>query len=196
MIRAASLAVIVLFSIPATFAADAGDRSADHTALRALLVEVTAALNSGDANKLQAYLATPFVITFVDQQRFTDVPAMVAYRAALEKDRHLQKMEVTPAADALTTFLGPDVGYCTGTSNDSFDFPEGTINLSTRWTATLVRQQGAWKVAALHAGVNFLDNPAINNVKSGAKTLVLVAGIAALLIGLVAGLVLGRRRTR
>jgi hypothetical protein len=195
MNRTFRLILVGLFSCGATFAADlATDRASDHTALRALLVDVTAAMNSGDTDQLRTCLAMPFVITFVDQRRFTDVAAIEQYLDSLKRERHLEKWEMKPSADALTTFLSDEVGVCTGTSNDTFTFAEGSISLSSRWTATLVKEQGAWKVAALQAGVNILDNPILASAASMGKKIAIGAAIVALALGLFLGLVLGRRR--
>jgi hypothetical protein len=33
------------------------------------------------------------------------------------------------------------------------------FRIKQRWTALVVEEDGAWKVAAAHMGVNFMDNP-------------------------------------
>jgi hypothetical protein len=35
------------------------------------------------------------------------------------------------------------------------------VKLRERWTGVVAREDGAWKIAAVHIGVNFLDNPVI-----------------------------------
>jgi hypothetical protein len=176
--------------------ADAG-READHHALRALLGAVTESLNTDDLGKLQSHLATSFVITFADQKRFTEAAAIQAYRDNLRRERHLERATFAPVADALTTFLDADCGVCTGTSSDSFSFAGGTtVTLISRWTATVVRQNGEWKIAALHAGVDLLDNPLLAGARDFATKLAIGAALIAGILGLIIGVILGRRRAR
>jgi hypothetical protein len=60
----------------------------------------------------------------------------------------------------------------------------------SRWTATLVKHEGRWKLAAYHLSMNVMDNALLD----GAKGAVWVSGVVALAVGLGAGVYLGRRR--
>jgi hypothetical protein len=62
--------------------------------------------------------------------------------------------------------------------------------MTSRWTATLVKENGHWLLASYHVSANLLDNPLINAAKSG---LYLAAGVA-LAAGLVLGLLVGKRK--
>jgi hypothetical protein len=189
--------LIIALLIAAGAVASAAERDADHVALRALLAEVTTALDAGDLERLRGSLATTFAITFADAERFTDLAALKAYDQRLRSERKLVKTTFAPVADALTTFLGADAGVCTGTSKDSFAFADGTsTTIDSRWTATVVREQGAWKVAALHSCVNLLDNPLLRGVRDAATRFAAFAALAAAGLGLVLGIALGRRRAR
>ena len=55
--------------------------------------------------------------------------------------------------------------------------------MTSRWTATLIRDNGKWKILNLHIGTNLLDNP----VTEAAKSYVSKVGIGAGLGGLVLG---------
>src|SRR3954465_2062953 len=130
--------LLIALLITASAAAPAAEREADPVALRALLAEVTTALDAGDLDRLRGSLATSFAITFADAERFTDLPALKVYDQRLRTERKLVKTTFTPTADALTTFLGADSGVCTGTSKDTFAFADGTsTTLDSRWTATV-----------------------------------------------------------
>ena len=62
--------------------------------------------------------------------------------------------------------------------------------LNGRWTATVVKDQGRWLVAALHCSTGLSDNPLIAATKKAGVT----ATIGSVIIGLVAGWFLGRKR--
>lgn len=193
-----SLTVMLMLVAGALTAADpvAGDdRSADHAALRDLLARVTTAIGSGEVQRLQECLATPFSITFADQRRFTTIEAVRAYDADLRQSRQLARVEVSPAADELTTFLSADTGCCTGTSTDRFTMTDGSVTtLTSRWTATVVRQAGGWRIAAVHAGIDPFDNPILTRTRAFALWSTVGGAAIALIVGLLVGRAMARRR--
>jgi hypothetical protein len=105
-------------------------------------------------------------------------------------------LTVQPVADDLTFFVDPDVGVCYGHSSDTFGLRGGiTRVLDSRWTATVVKQGGAWKLAALQVGANVLDNVILQEHKRLARGVAIGGVIAAALLG-IAGYAIGRRRAR
>ncbi|MCX7010850.1 MAG: nuclear transport factor 2 family protein [Kiritimatiellaeota bacterium] len=146
----------------AAWAADA--HAADHEALRALMKTAATAINTQDVKILEACLAKNFVFTTVDQTALTNRAGVAAYydRMFRAAEAPLSKMEIKPQADILTQFIAPDAGYCYGSSVESYTLKDGKIfTFHTRWTALVIREDGQWKAAALHAGINFLDNPVL-----------------------------------
>jgi hypothetical protein len=64
------------------------------------------------------------------------------------------------------------------------------FEFNSRWTATLVKENGRWLLASYHVSLNALDNPLINGAKKSLMWAVVAAGV----IGLVAGLLIGKRK--
>jgi hypothetical protein len=62
--------------------------------------------------------------------------------------------------------------------------------LKSRWTATLVKVDGKWLLAGYHISMNVLDNAILSAAKSG----IYLAGGAALVIGILIGRILWKRR--
>jgi ketosteroid isomerase-like protein len=149
--------------VAAAWAQDTGSgRETDHQALRELRAKVTAAINQRDLKDLRACLAKDFVLTLVDQTVITDEAGLKAYYARMFTDKNapLAKMATVADADILTRFTDPNTGYCYGSGLDTYTLKHGeVVKVKNRWTAVVVKQDGAWKVAAVHVGVNFLDNP-------------------------------------
>ncbi len=142
----------------------AADREADHNALRALRAQFFAAVNRQDVQALTALLAQEFVITSADQVVVTNRDDFAAYydRMFKAKDAPIAKMEVTGQADILTRFAGEDAGYCYGSAVAIYTLRDGrVVRLDERWTVVVRKEDGAWKLAAAHLGVNFLDNPVL-----------------------------------
>jgi ketosteroid isomerase-like protein len=141
------------------------EREADHTALRVLLVEATKAFNSQDLEALFSYFTKEFVFTAVDQTALTDVATAKSYyeRMLHRPDSKVTSVTVEPSADILTRFTGERSGYCYGKTRDTYTVRSSgrKIVVDGRWTAVVVKEGDVWKVAALHTGVNFIDNPVI-----------------------------------
>ncbi len=145
--------------------AQAAAREADHEALRALRKKVVTAISGQDLNALKTCFAKEFVFTTVDQTPITSQTDLVAYyeRMFQAPDAPLSGMETDADAEILTRFTGPNTGYCYGTAKDTYTLRRNgrRIQIPSRWTCTMVKEEGMWKIAAAHAGVNFLDNPVV-----------------------------------
>ena len=179
----------ILITLPMHFfAQDAeADRKADHEALRGLLGRVTKAVNAQDLKALRACFAKGFVFTTSDQTTITSEEQLDSYYAKMFSGPTalLSSISVAPEATILTSFVGPDVGYCYGTSEDTYKLKAGgEATIPSRWTATLVKENGEWKVLTAHAGINVLENPLMDKaVSMGYKI-----GAGGLLLGLIVGI--------
>jgi len=153
--------LLVAATGPVAGAADDG-HAADHEALRALRAKVVNAINGRDVDALVTCFAPEFVFTAVDQTVLTDRAGVEAYLNRWFKDAAspLKSLTTIPTADILSRFTDPNSAYCYGSTKDVYTLKDGRkVTVPGRWTALVVRQDGAWKVAAAHVGVNFLDNP-------------------------------------
>ena len=185
--------VYVLMLILAVMSASvvAQDRKQDHDELRAILNTATEALNSKNLDALAPLLHEKFSITTIDQKIFTSLADFKAYYAStFSSDKALLKsLTFNPTADELTVFVGENIGLSHGTSMDTYVFRDGeTRTMGSRWTATLFKDNGKWKVLNVHLGTSLLDNPVVATLKG----YLYKVGIGAGLVGLVFGFVLGR----
>lgn len=138
--------------------------SADHDALRALRDKVETAINAGDMKSLRTCLAEDFTFITSDQTVITSLTGIVEYWNRMFKNDKspVTAMETKLSADILTKFIGPDVGYCHGTSRDVYTLKnKRKVAIDNTWSVMLVKEKGAWKISAAHIGVNFLDNPVL-----------------------------------
>ena len=177
----------------------AGDREADHEALRAILRVGSEALNSGEFDGLGRLLHQDFVVVTVDNRKFTTIEGFRDYWSSLLKgdQRSIDRIVVRPVADELTHFLRDDVGLVQGVSNDTYHFRDRDVReMTTLWTAVVAREDGVWKLVRLHLSANVLDNPVIEALKAGLLRALVGASIGCLLLGLVIGFFVGRRRRR
>lgn len=168
---------------PAMFAQD---RAAEHDALRALRERVVTAFAGTDMNALADCFTPEFAFTGSDQTLATDRAGLDAYYKEWFEgdDALLEKLEVTAEADAETHFTGPDSGYTHGTGLITYHLKAGpVVPIPSRWTATVRRVDGEWKVQTAHIGVNVLDNPVMEARVGFWRTASIGAGVAGLIVG-------------
>lgn len=153
----------MLLTIGAMAAQGAGDgREADHAALRMLMSKATTALNKQDMEGLAACFTKNFAFTTVDQTVLTSTLSMQKYydRMLRQKDSPVTSYTISPIVEIPTIFLDENTGYSCGTSDDTYTLRKNSrkVHMPCRWTATVVRENGAWKLASVHTGVNVMDN--------------------------------------
>ena len=99
--------------------------------------------------------------------------------------------KVDPTPDQLATLLGDDVAVSSGRSVAQYTVMGTEYEFENRWTATLVKENGKWLLVGYHVSLNAFDNPIIDIAKRGLYW----AGGIGLLVGLLGGFVVGRKRT-
>ena len=178
--------------------AQAEDRQQDHDELRQMLKTATEAMNSKNLDALAPLFYNKFSITTVDQKLFTNLADFKAYYEGLYNGDNapLKSIVFNPEADALTEFIGDDVGLSHGTSTDTYTFSDGDTRVMTsRWTATVFKDNGKWKILNLHIGADLLANPVVSTLKSYVYKAGIGAGLGGLIVGFaVAWFLRGKRR--
>ncbi len=178
------------------FAADE-NHEADHVALRALRDKVATAIDSQDIRTLASCFAKDFAFIAVNQTVVTNEAQMQDFfdRMFRSSDALVTSLKTEPKADILTRFADANAGVCYGTSKDTYTMKSGkVVEMNVRWSATVVKENGEWKVAIAHVGTDFLDNPVLDGAKQFAKTVGVGAGVGGLVAGFLIGRMLGRAK--
>ncbi len=90
----------------------------------------------------------------------------------------------------MSEFYGDNTAVTYGTTIDSLTFVGGKkIDLHSRWTATLYKENGQWKIVSLQFGVNVFDNPILSAVKKS----IVYFSLGGILAGLIVGVFIGKR---
>ena len=193
-IRLAVTSAVLLVSTAAV--AQDPSQAADHDALRKVKADVLHAINARDLRAMDKLLHRPFSITLVTQDIFTDVAALQGYYDALftRKLLRMEKITLDAEADELSQIYTGTFAMARGSTKELYELTDGRrFDMHGRWTATLIKEDGQWKVLTIHSGINFLDNPVLTAVE---KSTTYVGGGGAV-VGLVLGFLLGffvRRR--
>jgi uncharacterized protein (TIGR02246 family) len=175
--------------------APAPDNEPAHVELRALQATMEEALNRGDLDGLLAHVDDTVVFTAMDAEVGRGKQGIREYfnRMMVGPDRIVQSVKMDFIPDALSVFYGPDLAVATGSAPGHYVLTNGMeFDIDARWTATLVRREGRWLVAAFHSSTNLFDNPVLDLQR---RWLLIIGGAVALLLGIV-GFFAGRRSGR
>ncbi len=198
MLRTAYFLMLMFFVV--SVAALAEENHEDHEALRATLAGATAAVNEQRFQDLSQYFHHDLRVTTINQELITKPEGLEPYfRSWIGPGQYVKSMKMTMEADDLTEFYGSGdsrFGVAHGTGVEEYDLADGRyLTLKTRWTATVVPTgDGSWKILTLHLGVNFYENQIVEQFQSAAKTYPPIAGVVGIVIGLMLGLLIARRK--
>lgn len=161
-----------------------------HNELRALRAQVIEAITQGDFEGVARHVHPNVVVTWQNAEVCRGIDGLRAFFERMGKDA-FQGYKVPPTPDELTILHGDDTGVSFGHVVATYRLLGREFEFTSRWTATLVRENGQWLLASYHVSLNGLDNPILGAAKRG---LLWAAGIAAL-GGLVIGRLFGKRRS-
>jgi uncharacterized protein (TIGR02246 family) len=164
-----------------------------HDELRALRRGMVEAIDKADLDKMMPYMTPDVVITWQDGTVSRGHDGVRAYynRMMTGPERVVQSFKTTVEVDDLTVLHNGDTGISFGKSVDEFKLTSGLeFKLTGRWSAALVKTADGWKIASCHMSTNLFDNPLLNAMKRMAY----VVGGVTLVVGLIIGFVLGKKR--
>jgi ketosteroid isomerase-like protein len=169
-----------------------------HQALRALLKEMTGAINSGQYDKLLPHLSENVEATSITQEVMGSREDVQKYfEDWFGPKGYMRSMTMTMEPDKLTQ-LTPDKrwGLVRGKALEHYEAKDGDVfDFVTRWTAVMVRgDDDKWRLRAIHFGTNNLDNPVLTKVKNTLIRDGIIGAALALGVGIAIGWFLGRRR--
>ena len=172
-------------------------QAADHEALRKLKTDVITAINTRNVQSMDTLLHKPFMSTLITQDSFTDIDRLKAYFDDLFTRSVLRINKITMEAepDEQAQIYTGTFAVARGGTKEVYELGDGrTYTIPGRWTATTIKDNGQWKVLAVHTGVNFIDNPVMTAVEK--STLYFGAGGVALgaVIGFLLGFLIRRKR--
>jgi ketosteroid isomerase-like protein len=164
------------------------DVEAEHQQLRELREKLTQAVIDGDIETQLAYAHDDIVTTWQNSQvaRGKDGVRKLLEEMNGTGERVFQGYKVPPTPDDLTILHGGDTAIAFGSSVPHYKYAGMEFDLNNRWTATLVKEDGQWKLAAYHVSANVLDNSILRLAR---RSLYWVGG-GCLFVGAILGLAL------
>jgi len=160
---------------------------ATHEELRALRKQMEEAINKNDVDALLTHLDKDVVVTWMDGRVSRGPQGVREYIEKMTKgpERKVESYKTAAEVDEKTHLYG-ETGMATGKSSDEFVLTGGEkLVVDSRWTATLVKADGKWKVAAFHSSASMFENPVLTIAVR--RTAMWTGGIAGA-VGIVLGL--------
>lgn len=160
--------MVIASSVLAQQPTETNDQEAIHNELRELKKGLTDAVLKQDFDAQLKYVSPDVVVTWQNGEVVRGIPGLKEF---LDKNqgkaaRVFQGYKEPPTPAELTILYGDDTGVSYGTSVASYSLLGKQFELTNHWTATLVRQDGRWVIAAYHVSSDILDNPLINTAKN------------------------------
>jgi len=179
---------------------------ASHQELIAFRVGVQAAFNkmgaSGKLEDMEALLeyAHPDILfTAMTGESVRGKDELLAYfkRDFINPGHSVTRMHTDFAADHLSILLRPDVATNRGTAHGTFGFTDGSdLAVDMRWTATIVKDEGRWGLAAFQFAPSIFDNPVVDRYRTWIYRAAVIGIALGLLAGFLVGYLIRRRRAK
>jgi ketosteroid isomerase-like protein len=183
-----ALALLLAYAIPVR-SQNATVEDPAHQELRTLRTNVIEAITKGDFDGTMRFVHSNVVVTWQNDEVCRGHAGLRTFFERMGKNA-FKGYEVPPKPDELTIlYNNGNMGVSFGRTVAHYTLFGHDYHFTNRWTATLVKENGQWLLAAYHVSNNVLDNPLINAAKT---SLFWAAGIA-LALGLVIGVLVGRR---
>lgn len=166
-----------------------------HDQLRALKATMEQALNTRDLDSLLANVDENVVFTTMNSDVVVGRQGVADYFRKMLEGPEAVVDSVTSefVPEALSFLHGGDTAVSWGHTNDHYVLKSGPeLDISARWSATMVHKDGQWLVANFHYSTNMFDNP----VLTAQRRTLLIGGTVAAVLALVLGVVIGRRTGR
>ena len=170
---------------------------AEHQALRAMRDAFVAAYNQGDIEGMLGLLDENVAFTAMNGEVCLGHAGVRNYHEKLRSGPRPKVKSTTVdaiEADRLTVFYGDHFGVATGWADTSYKLADGLVfSCRVRWSNTMTKQSGSWKIASFHTSTNVFDNPILSlSTKAASYTAAATAAVG-LAVGGALGWFLRRR---
>jgi uncharacterized protein (TIGR02246 family) len=188
--RTAAPSAMVL-SLMLLVTAAAGQEAAEdpaHQELRALRQGLVDAVNAGDLEKLLTFLHEDVVVTWLDGEQSRGHDQVRAYYKSKTEgdDAIVASFAVNPEVQELSFLYGGDAAIAYGDAVSHFVLTTGQeLDVSGPWTASMVKRDDGWAIAAFHSSAGMFDNPLLAKTLQFAYWGIGIAAAVGLLLGVV-----------
>jgi ketosteroid isomerase-like protein len=181
---------------PDTAAPPAAADEADHEALRQLKAAYERAISENNIDTLAPYFSDQFhgvMLTGRVVQNFDELKRFWADMRALIGEGGSYTTTLNPERSVISG----DMALARGSSRDVVVTSEkAEFRFTSYWTAVLHKQAGQWKLVQVQGTIDPIDNPFVREFNRRENRVVIpLSAVGGLVLGLLAGWLIRRRRT-
>lgn len=160
------------------------EQDADHQALREMRDAFVAAYNRSDLDGMLSVLDPEVSFTAMNGESVFGHDGVRAYHlrvregpTASVRSTSIDAIE----ADRRTTIFDSHFGVASGWADTSYVLTDGLrFKARLRWTNSMVKRDGVWKIVSVHTSCNVFENPILSMTrKAGRYTALAAAGLGA-----------------
>jgi hypothetical protein len=173
---------------------DAGDTKAIDAELDKFRDDLFHAFNTGDyPAMLEKYCHKDIIATWQDGTTSEGHAGVIAEFDKLKQ--FIDKMTVDATTDKRLMLNDGNLVISSGEMKDHYVLGRGpSVNLNSRWSATLIKDNNRWLLASFSASTNAFDNEVVSLYLTSQKyTVSAAAGLIGIGLGLVLSRVMNRR---
>jgi ketosteroid isomerase-like protein len=169
---------------------------ATHVELRALRDALLEAWQHRDLDAMLTHVAPNVVVTWQNGEVSRGANGVRNfYNQVLNgPDKVVSTIASTLKVDELSILYGDETAIAFGSIHDDITLNHSiaraaflgsgdVLALDSRWTATLVKLDGRWKVAGYHVSTDAFSNPILSMAITAGKRSALLAGVGGLIVG-------------
>lgn len=192
---------------PAPVAAMSPDAEATHNALRALRESLLDAWTRRDMDALLTHVDPNVVVTWQNGEVSRGPEGIRKFYSEVMAgpNKLISDISSTLTVDELSILHGDNTAIAFGSIHDDFTLSRGIaraavlgsgdkFSMDSRWTATIVKKDGQWRLASYHVSVDAFSNSILSKAIAMAKQTALMAAIGGLLLGAIVTWLFMRRR--
>jgi ketosteroid isomerase-like protein len=175
-----------------------GEEDPVHNELRALRDGLTKALAEGNVERQLEFAHEKIVTTWQNNDVTRGRDGLKSFLGKInpEEQRVFQGYKQPPEPDDLSIIYGGDTAIAFGSSIPHYKIMGMEFDLKNRWTATLVKEDDRWMIAAYHVSANVLDNPVLDAAKRVVYLVAAIAFVVGIVLGILASAAMRRRQVR
>lgn len=173
-----------------------GSTESEHEQLRALREKLTEAVLSNDVSAQLQYVHDDVVTTWQNNRVARGHEGLKEFLNEMNsgEERVFQGYTVPPSSDDISILYEGNTAIAFGSSVPHYKYMGQEFDLENRWTATLVKQDDGWKIAAYHVSADISDNPLLDAAVNSLMWAAVISLLIGLLIGIVGTKLLSKKR--
>lgn len=187
----------IFLLLPCFFLTAQDSNQAEHEQFRLILKQTIEFLEKRNLDAVDQLFTNDFEIIFGNQEVVKDKDGLKKFfdEWVDGPKAPLKSMTYKPKADALSKILAKNVAIASGTCEESYIMKDGNgFEISSRWTAVLVKTDKGWRIQRVHSGINPMENPITKQLEAALVNYAAAAGVLGLIIGMVIVKLLTRKK--